>query len=118
MDEDVYRDSLSAWKGLSEFGGLELDARDEELVDQLRIELDPEAWSLEVALASASTDMFLQAFFRVIQPFSMMFRDVLDFFEMAGAREGQSQLKLRVENEILELQHFEEFLEHWSLLQN
>ena len=114
MDEDVYQDSLSAWQGLSKIGGLELDARDEDLVDQLRIELDPEASSLEDALASATTDVFLQALFRAIQPFSTMFRDVLGFFKKAGAREGQSQWKLRIENVILELQHFEEFLEHWD----
>ena len=114
MDDGVYRDSLSAWKGLREIGGLEPDVRDEDLVDQLRVELDPEASSLEDALASATTDVFLQALFRVIQPFSMMFRDVLDFFKEAGAREGQSQWKLRVDNVSLDLQHFEDFLEHWS----
>ena len=114
MDDSVYRDSPSAWQGLSKVGGLDPDDRDEDLVDQLRIELDPEASSLEDALASATTDMFLQAVFRVIQPFSMMFRDVLDFFEKAGAREGQSQWKLRVDEVLLELQHFEEFIEHWN----
>ena len=73
MDDSVYRDSPSAWQGLSKVGGLDPDDRDEDLVDQLRIELDPEASSLEDALASATTDMFLQAVFRVIQPF---FHDV------------------------------------------
>lgn len=114
MADSVYRNSLSAWKGLSKIGGLEPDVRDENLVDQLRVELDPEALSLEEALASATTELFLQALFRVIQPFSMMFRDVLDFFKEAGAHKGQSQWKLRVDDVSLDLQHFEDFLEHWS----
>ncbi len=43
-----------------------------------------------------------------------MFRDILDFFERAGAREGQTQWKVSVGDEFVDLRHFEEFLEYWN----
>ena len=94
----VYRDSLGAWQGLSEAGGLELDGRDEDLGMQLKNQLDLDAESLEAALAATSTAVFLQALFQVIQPFASMFRDVLGFFEKAGARQGQTQWKVSLED--------------------
>ena len=113
----VYRDGLSAWQGLSEIGGLELDGRDEDLATQLKDQIDRNAPNLEAALATTSTDSFLQALFQVIQPFALMFRDVLDFFEKAGAREGQMQWKVSLGGEFIDLRHFEEFLEHWNSIE-
>lgn len=113
----VCRDSLSAWRRLSKIGGIEPDDRDEDLVTELRNQIDPDASNLEDALSSTSTDLFLQALFQVIQPFALMFRDVLAFFEMAGAREGQRQWKISVGGEYVDLQHFEEFLEHWNSIE-
>ena len=117
MEDIVYRDSLSAWHGLSELGGLELDGRDEYLATQLKNQLDPNAPNLEVVLATISTDLLLQALFQVIQPFALMFRDVLDFFEMAGGRKGQTQWKVSVGDEFVDLRHFEEYLEHWNTIE-
>jgi hypothetical protein len=96
---------------------LELNGRDEDLAAQLKDQLDPGAPDLEVALARASTDQFLQAFFRTVQPFVGMFRDVLSFFERAGARYGQSQWKVRIGDDFIDLRHFEEFLELWDSIE-
>ncbi len=117
MGDDVHQDSLSAWQGLSKIGGLELDDRDEDLATQLKNQIDPNALNLEDALAFTPTDLFLQALFQMIQPFALMFRDVLAFFERAGAREGQRQWKVSVSDEFVDLQHFQEFLEHWNSIE-
>ena len=114
MSNVVHRDSLSAWQGLSEIGGLEPDGRDEDLATQLKDQIDPDASNLDDALKSANTDLFLEALFRVIQPFALMYRDVLDFFTRAGERVGQAQWKVSVGNVHLDLRHFEEFLARWD----
>ena len=90
MFDEIYRDSLSAWQGLCRLGGIEPGGRDSDLVSRLKDVLDPEALDLHAALVNTSTNSFLQALFQVIQPFSMMFRDVLSFFEKAGARTGRN----------------------------
>ena len=102
MQNVVNRDSLSAWRALSNIGGLELGDRDEDLATQLKNQIDPSASTLDDALATTSTDLFLQALFRVIQPFALMFRDVLVFFEEAGAREGQAQWKISIGDEYVD----------------
>jgi hypothetical protein len=114
MGSAIYRDSLSAWKGLREIGGLDLDDRDQDLVAQLKDQFDPGASDLEAVLARTTMDVFLQALFQTVQPFVRMFRDVLLFFERAGARHGQSQWRVRVGDEFIDLRHFEEFLKHWD----
>ena len=48
--EKAYWDSLSAWTGLVEAGGLEPSGRDEELANHVRQALNSEADSLEGAL--------------------------------------------------------------------
>ncbi|MFA6125611.1 MAG: hypothetical protein WCS75_07455 [Sphingomonas sp.] len=113
MVDGIYRDGLSAWRALRETGGLDLDDRDDGLVEKLKERLDPGAPDLETALAEASTDAFLSALFASIQPFVAMFSDILRFFEMAGAHQGQSQWRVSVGDEFLDFRHFEEFLEHW-----
>ncbi len=115
--EKPHRSALSAWNGLVEAGGLEPQGRDAEFTDQLRKELNGETDSLEDALGSASMAAFLEALFRTIEPFPMMFRDVLRFFERAGAHEGQRQWRLVIEDEVLELNHFEEFEREWCSIE-
>lgn len=112
--QNVHRDSTSAWRALCEAGGLEVDGRDEDLGAQLKIQLDPNAPDLDVAIAAATTDVFLQALFRTVQPFVTMFGEVLAFFKQAGARAGQSQLRISVADEHVDFQHFEDFLAHWN----
>ena len=43
----------------------------------------------------------------------LMFHDLLRFFEKAGARDGRVQWRILVDEEILDLQHFEEILQDW-----
>lgn len=114
MESEIYTDSVSAWKGLIDIGGLELDGRDEDLEYQLKAHIDPNATDLNVALASVPIDIFLQALFQVIQPFISMYGDILDFFTKARAREGKVQWRLSVDQEIINLRNFEEFLEQWN----
>ena len=110
----IYRDSLSAWRGLTEIGGLDLRGRDEDLMYQLKERIDPTATNLDAALTDLPTEIFIQAFFQVIQPFAMMFHDILSFFTKAAARQGPQQWRLSVQNEIIELRNFEEFLKRWN----
>ena len=113
MRDQIHRDSLSAWKGLVELGGLELDDRDKDLTIQLKNKIDPEAETIEAALLNTTTDEFLKSLFEIIEPFSQMFQEVLGFFEKAGAREGQSQWNVSVGNEFLDFDHFKDFIENW-----
>ena len=110
----IYRDSLSAWKGLAKVGGLEPEGRDSDLADELKNQLDRGADTLESALRAAPVDAFVQALFRLIQPFPMMFADVLRFFEKADAREGKTQWRVVLEDDVVELRHFQEFIERWE----
>ena len=114
MNQPIYRTSLSAWRRLSEIGAIELDGRDADLAYQLKMLIDPAASDLDTALRSTPTDLFVQAFFRVIQPFAMMFREILDFFARAGEREGQLQWRISIRNTVLELREFEEFIRNWT----
>ena len=116
MTGEIHRDSLSAWNALRHIGGLEADNRDKDFVGMLQRQLDPTAPDLETALAATSIDQFMKAFFVSIQPFALMFRDILSFFERSNASEGQSQLRVVVGDEFLDWRHFVEFLESWRKL--
>ena len=116
MASAIHRTGLSAWNALRDTGGLDLDDRDDDLVGKLRERLDPTAPDLESALAGATVEELLSALFASIQPFVSMFRDILAFFEKAGARQGQSQWRVSVGDEFLDFRHFEEFLEHWNTI--
>lgn len=111
--EKPHRTALSAWNELVTGAGLEPEGRDAELADQVRGALDGKADSLEEALRGASMTAFVETLFQAIEPFPMMFVDILRFFESAGAREGQRQWRLVIGDEILDLKHFEEFERLW-----
>ena len=111
--EEAHRSALSAWRGLVEAGGLEPVGRDLELSEGLRQAINRDAGSVEEALESVPMGAFVEALFRAIEPFPMMFGDILRFFESAGAREGQRQWRLVVGDELFELEHFEEFEHEW-----
>lgn len=112
MDK-VNESSLEAWRALQQIGGLEIDGRDADLLDKLRELLCPSAFTLDDALARSSIEQFLRALFQTIEPFAAMFSDILEFFEQAGARKGRTQWRLRIDESLIEFQHFEEFLLHW-----
>lgn len=112
----IHRTSLSAWDALREAGGLDIDDRDDDLIGKLKDRLDATAPDLKSALAGATVEQLLSALFTSIQPFVSMFRDILTFFERAGARQGQSQWRVSVGDGFLDFRHFEEFLEHWNAI--
>ena len=58
-------------------------------------------------------EAFVEALFRAVEPFPMMFGDILRFFESAGAREGQGQWRLVIGDVLFDLRHFEEFEREW-----
>jgi len=111
---EIHRDSASAWRALRDVGGLEVEDRDADLVAALKDRLDPDAPDLDAALASASTGEFLEALFQTLQPFIVMFSDVLGFFKKAGAKRGQAQWRISVDDAPVDLRHFEEILSHWA----
>jgi hypothetical protein len=84
----AHRDAKSAWQWLVKKGGIEPEGRDLPLVIMLKDRLDPESSSLAKALSSATVTVFLNTFFGVISPFVTMMRDLLEYFETAGATEG------------------------------
>jgi hypothetical protein len=114
MRSPLHRDALSAWRHLREEGGLEIDDRDEGLEDRLIILINPAGANLEEALRSATNADLLRALFDVIHPYVAMFRDILDFFERAGAKEGRAQWNLQVDETIVGLEHFRRFLRQWD----
>jgi hypothetical protein len=113
----VARDSHVAWRRLLEAGGLEPDQRDSGFVDALRARLSPTAATIEDALRAATTDDLVRAFFDLVQPYVAMFRAIMDFFQAAGAREGREQWEIHIDEEHLDLRHFQRFLEHWNVLE-
>ncbi|MCY3746399.1 MAG: hypothetical protein OXH05_09205 [Acidobacteria bacterium] len=88
-----------------------------ELANGLREAFDPDAESVENALESVTMEAFVEALFRAVEPFPMMFGDILRFFEAAGAREGQRQWRLVIGDEPFELDHFVEFEREWQSLE-
>ncbi|MHB8271892.1 hypothetical protein [Bradyrhizobium sp.] len=110
----IHRDSRKAWDDLCKRGGLELNGRDEGLDEQLKNRLKPSARSLDEALRTASTDELVSAFFAVMEPYVLMFRAILDFFEKAGATEGREQWNITVDDVDVRLEHFRRFLKKWN----
>jgi hypothetical protein len=90
---------------------LEVDRRDETLQDELRILLDASQETPEEALSTATMESFLGAFFQLVQPFVAIFRDILAFFEQAGATEGQGQWVLKAGDLDIDLEHFRKWIE-------
>ena len=109
----AHRTASSAWRALVETGALEPDGRDLELADGLREVLGGDAESIEEALQDVSMRAFVEALFRAVEPFPMMFGDILRFFKDAGAREGQHQWRLVIGDDPFELDHFVEFERVW-----
>lgn len=114
MSTTFHRDPQSAWQHLCAFGGLELDGRDEGLDERILSRLDSGAHSLEQALSATDMASFIRAFFEALHPYVAMYRDILDFFEHAGATLGESQWTLQVDDIDLNLEHFRKWLAIWD----
>jgi hypothetical protein len=111
QDETIHSDPLSAWRYLCSHGGVELKQRDQELQEGLRILINARQPTLELALATATMESFVSAFFQLIHPFVSMFQDILNFFIQAQAKEGQSQWSLKVGEVDIDLDHFRKWIE-------
>jgi hypothetical protein len=116
MAGEIARDGISAWQWLCDAGGIEIRGRDADFVEALRVALRPSAPTLEDAVRETSTDDLISAFFSVAEPFVTMFQAILRFFEAAGVREGRAQWRISIEEEHLDLTHFQEFLATWEAL--
>jgi hypothetical protein len=111
QSETVHANPLAAWQYLCEHGGIELKRRDDTLQEELRVLLDAKQETVEAALSTATMESFVAAFFHLIQPFVSIFRDILAFFEQAGATEGQGQWVLKVDEIDIDLEHFRKWIE-------
>ncbi|MCC7019668.1 MAG: hypothetical protein IT332_07930 [Ardenticatenales bacterium] len=114
MDTQVHRDPQSAWSHLCTFGGIDLRGADEGFDRRILYRLNPRASSIEQALVDADMASFVRAFFEELNPYAAMFRDILDFFVHADATRGQSQWTLQVDDQLLGLDHFREWLTVWD----
>lgn len=96
------RDASGLWQelcksGLSPKTKSGRDGYDVALAAELRESLFPgSARSLERELkdAATTTEAFLEAFFRAVQPFSMLLADILAMFEEANAKRSDNDLKI------------------------
>src|SRR5208337_5055418 len=105
MNTPIFRDPQSAWQYLHDYGGIELDGRDEGLDKRIQCLLNPLAMSIEEALASASMEGFVRAFFVSLDPYVEMFRNILEFFERSDATQGEAQWVLQVDDVDIDLEH-------------
>jgi hypothetical protein len=114
MDAAIARDSLAAWKSFRTLGGIEVGGRDADFEAKLKQLLAPLAPDLETALEACSTDDLVRALFQVVSPFAEMFRNIVAFFQTAGANQGREQWMIKIEEDHLDLADFEAFLENWA----
>ncbi|MCC2614563.1 hypothetical protein ABK249_32495 [Neorhizobium sp. Rsf11] len=110
----INRSAADAWSQLVKSGALDIDGRDKEFAETVCKMLDPTAADLADALAKATTDQLIKVFFRALQPFSGMYREILRFFKTAGAKYGRDQWRIGITDEHLELSDFEDFLRMWD----
>jgi hypothetical protein len=114
MADQYTSDATTAWKELEDHAGLEPAGRDADLAERLRVLLQPSAPDLASALLGRTAQDLLAAFFDAQQDFVTMLRDILAFYEAAGAKWGKQQWRLEVDAEALGLGNFREFLTHWE----
>jgi len=90
--------AAEAWKALQSHG-LEMTGRDGDLVDLLHKALldDPDKManvSFDDAVAVASLERFIRAFFYSATPYVDMLKDILAWFERADAKRSAHEWKL------------------------
>jgi len=110
----IHRSAADAWKHLVDSGALDVNGRDKEFADSIWKMLDPAAATLHDALSRSTTEDLIQVFFQALQPFSEMYREILKFYRLAGARYGKEQWKIAIDDQHLELSDFEDFLRLWD----
>ena len=130
MTGPMLQNGAELWDALLESGLLPRKSTgtagyDESVERELNAALFPSSCkSLATNLASdeVSTERFLDAFFKVVQPFSVMLRDTLAMFEAASAKRGEKNLKISFNFEnitkelVVTLQHFRQIEERVRLI--
>jgi hypothetical protein len=107
--------AIDAWNALLAHG-LETPGRDDDLMDVLHGALqkggrDDNAGTFDEAVRAASLEEFVRAFFKSAMPYVDMLKDILKWFERAGAKQGPSGWRLAWDGgDIPELQHFREWI--------
>jgi hypothetical protein len=106
----IYERAEDLWPALIKQAGLDApgwwrrtpsqDSYDADLLNEMRGKLFPSSTgSLQTLLKTAapplSAETLLRSFFQVLQPFSMMKRDILEMMAAAGARKGDDNIKIR-----------------------
>lgn len=109
VEGKVLNTAAEAWAYLEE-SGLEPRGRDADLVALLKAALAPTASSLQSALASASLDDFVRAFFVVAAPYVDMLKGILTLFERAKAKIGPRQWKLAFDGYLEDVEAFKDWL--------
>jgi hypothetical protein len=106
----VYERAEDLWPALIKQAGLDVpgwwrrvpkqDSYDADLMNELRGRLFPGSTAslktlLKAAAPPVSAETLLRCFFQVLQPFSMMKRDILEMLAAAGSRKGDDNIKIR-----------------------
>jgi hypothetical protein len=121
---DIFTTAEEAWQYLVSHGGLEVDDRDADLVEEItkRLASEPVVHDYEVTatragfadvLKSVSIEQLVNAMFGTVRPYAHMMRDLFDYFSKAGTAEGPGQWKLALTSETdqleIDLEDFKKF---------
>ncbi len=117
--------AVDLWKILQEKGGL--NAKDafydkpilENLVISLGLDITKPIEN-ELIKNAISIESFLYAFFKVVEPYSIMMNDLLFFFEQVGIKHSNSNLDIAFDfsketnDLVFNLDHFKNWTESWK----
>lgn len=120
-DLGVIENSWDLWKFLLDYAGLDPDGYDQELVLDLKLRLRlPLDEGVELAdllkKNRVSTEDFLTAFFKSIEPYVGMYRDVLLFFQKEGIKFSDNMVQIKfdfgkISDELeINLEHFKRIM--------
>lgn len=101
-----------AWNSLVRVGGIEVDGRDADLADSVRIALNPFAKSLDDAVNASTAEQVATAVLSEVSEFAAMMGDILHLLSSAGATEGKEQWLVALsENRLpVSLERFSDFI--------
>ncbi|GHI00632.1 hypothetical protein [Neobacillus kokaensis] len=125
VESDILNNSVDVWKFLQTNGGLDIKYYDKGIVNDLRdiLGFSPRN-SIEKQLQNKSTsiEIFLQAFFTALNPFSQMFNDLLKLFESNSIKETNDSvlIKFDFQNEVdsleFDLRQFQAWIKKWKTI--
>ena len=105
------RDPTSTWERFVTIGGLEVQGRDVDFVDLVRLKLDPAAQDISTAISAChDSETLVRAVFEVVAPYGEMSKDIIEFMRRAGAISGKASIRIAIQESVLGLEQFEEFV--------